>query len=255
MDAKIIGTTMPVLEIGLDAGESVVAEGGELSWMTNSIDMHTSTNKAGGGGVWNNLKRKVAGGTIFMTEYTAQARRGMVAFATKVAGHIMPLQLDGSREYMVQKHGFMAGVPTINLEVGFQQKFSAGYWGGAGFMLQRLTGTGDAWLALSGETVQYDLPAGEVMKINPGHVAMFEGTVSFEIERVKGIKNFMFGADTFFLAKLTGPGTVFLQTMPLPILAATLAPYLDREGDSNTSSSSGSGFNLGGAIGGLLSDS
>src|SRR5262249_18302193 len=156
----------------------------------NSVDMHTSANKAGGGGVFGNLKRKMAGGTIFMTEYTAQSARGMVAFATKVPGHIMPLQLDGSREYMVQKHGVMAGVPSINLEVGFQQRFSGGYWGGAGFMLQRLTGTGDAWLQLSGETVKYDLPAGEVMKVNPGHVAMFEGTVSFEIERVKGIKNF-----------------------------------------------------------------
>jgi uncharacterized protein (AIM24 family) len=122
-------------------------------------------------------------------------------------------------------------------------------------MLQRLTGTGDAWLALSGETVKYDLPPGEVMKVNPGHVAMFEGTVSFEIERVKGIKNWMFGADTFFLAKLTGPGTVFLQTMPLPILAATLAPYLERDGDTHASSSNSGGFNIGGAIGGLLGDS
>jgi uncharacterized protein (TIGR00266 family) len=255
MDSKIIGTTMPVLEVGLDPGESVVAEGGELSWMTDTIDMHTGANKAGGGGVFGNLKRKMTGGTIFMTEYTAQGARGMVAFATKVPGHIMPLQLDGSREYMVQKHGFMCGVPSVNLEVGFQQKFSAGYWGGAGFMLQRLTGTGDAWIALSGETVKYDLPAGEVMKVNPGHVAMFEGTVSFEIERVKGIKNWMFGADTFFLAKLTGPGTIFLQTMPLPILAATLAPYLEREGEARSTSNSGSSFNLGGAIGGLLSDS
>jgi uncharacterized protein (TIGR00266 family) len=251
MDHKIIGTTMPVLEIGLEPGESVVAEGGELSWMTSSIELHTASNKAGSGGMLGGLKRKLAGGTIFMTEYTAQGTRGMIAFATKVPGHIMPIQLDGSKQYMVHKHGYLCGVPSVNLEIGFQQKFSAGVFGGEGFILQRVTGTGDAWVELDGEIVEYDLPAGEVMKVHPGHVGLFDGTVTFEIERVKGIKNVLFGADALFLAKLTGPGKVFLQTLPLSKLAGALAPYLERS-SSGGETRSGGGFNIGGAIGGLL---
>jgi uncharacterized protein (TIGR00266 family) len=250
MDHKIIGTTMPVLEIGLDPGESVVAQGGELSWMTSSIELHTAANKAGGSGVFGGLKRKLTGGTFFMTEYTAQGTRGMIAFATKVPGHIMPIQLDGNAQYMVHKHGYLCGLPSINLEIAFQQKFSAGVFGGEGFILQRVTGTGDAWIELDGEIVEYDLPPGEVMRVHPGHVGLFEGTVAFEIERVKGIKNMLFGADSLFLAKLTGPGKVFLQTMPLANLAGALAPYLER--DTSSGSNSGSGFNLGGTIGSLL---
>lgn len=246
MDHKIIGTTMPVLEIGLEPGESVVAEGGELSWMTNSIDLHTATGKAGSNGMMGALKRKFAGGTLFMTEYTANGNRGMVAFATKVPGHIMPLQLDGNSTFMVHKHGYLCGLPSVNLEIGFQQKLSAGFLGGEGFILQRVTGTGDAWIELDGEIVEYALPPGEVMKVHPGHVGLFEGTVTFEIERVKGIKNMLFGADALFLAKLTGPGRVWLQTMPLMNLAGALAPYLERDTNSG-----GNGNGAGSALKGL----
>src|SRR4051794_27239021 len=142
-DHKIIGTTMPVLEIGLEPGESVVAEGGELSWMTESVELHTASNKAGAKGVFGAIKRGFAGGTLFMTEYTAQSARGMVAFATKVPGHIMPLQLDGNTTYMVHKHGYLCGVPSVNLEIGFQQKLGAAVFGGEGFILQKVTGTGE----------------------------------------------------------------------------------------------------------------
>ncbi len=242
MDHKIIGTTMPVLEIGLEPGESVVAEGGELSWMTNSVELHTATGKAGAKGVFGALKRSLGGGSLFMTEYTAQAARGMVAFATKVPGHIMPLQLDGNTTYMVHKHGYLCGVPSVNLDIGFQQKLGAGIFGGEGFILQRVTGTGDAWIEIDGEIVEYDLPPGEVMKVHPGHVALFEGSVSFEIERVKGIKNMLFGADALFLAKLTGPGKIWLQTLPLQNLAGALAPYMPSNGES----SSGTKLNIGG---------
>ena len=230
MEHKIIGTTMPVLEVALDPGESIVAESGELSWMTGAINLHTATGKAGSKGVLGGLKRTLAGGSLFMTEYTAEGARGMVAFATKVPGHIMPLHLDGNSMYMVHKHGYLCGVPGITLEIGFQQKLGAGLFGGNGFLLQRVTGSGDAWIELDGEIVEYVLPPGEVIKVHPGHVGLFEGTVSFEIERVKGIKNFMFGADTLFLAKLTGPGKVWLQTMPLANLAGALAPYLETGG-------------------------
>jgi uncharacterized protein (TIGR00266 family) len=227
MDHKVIGTVMPVLEIGLQPGESVVSEGGQLSWMTHSIEMETAASgKAGAKGVFGAVKRAVAGGTLFMTEYTAQGDSGMVAFATKVPGQILPIQLTGSNEYMVHRGGYLAGLPSVNLEIGFQQKFSAGLFGGAGFILQKVSGEGDAWIELDGEIVTYDLAPGENIRVHPGHVGMFESTVAFELDRVKGVKNIFFGNEGLFLAKLTGPGKVWLQTMPLPNLAAALAPYM-----------------------------
>jgi len=247
MEHKIIGTTMPALEVTLAPGESVVAEGGELSWMTSSIDLHTAANKAGAGKVMGMMRRALSGATFFMTEYTAEGASGMVAFATKVPGHIKAIDLDGSHDFMVHRHGFLCGTSDITLGIGFQQKLTAGFFGGEGFILQRVGGQGQAWIELDGEVVEYDLPAGEVLKAHPGHVGLFESTVTFEIERVKGIKNMLFGADSLFLAKLTGPGKVFLQTMPLANLAGALRPYI---GGETQSSSSGSG--IGGAIGGLL---
>ena len=243
MEHKIIGTTMPVLEVSLQPDEVVVAEGGELSWMTSSIELRTAAGgTAGAKGVFGAVKRAVAGGTLFMTEYRAVGGSGMVAFATKVPGHIKPLELDGSIQYMVHRGGYLCGQSTVTLEIGFQQKLGAGFFGGEGFILQRVSGTGAAWIELDGEVVEYDLPAGEVLKVHPGHVGLFDASVSFEIERVKGIKNMLFGADALFLAKLTGPGKVFLQTMPLSTLAAAIAQYLPRDTDGG----GGSKISLGG---------
>ena len=227
MDHKVIGTVMPVLEIALGVGESIVSEGGQLSWMTHSIGMDTAASgKAGAKGVFGAVKRAVAGGTLFMTEYTAEGDPGMVAFATKVPGQILPIRLDGSNQYMVHRGGYLAGLPSVSLEIGFQQKFSAGLFGGAGFILQKVAGEGDAWIELDGEIVTYDLQPGENIRVHPGHVGMFEAGVAFELDRVKGVKNIFFGNEGLFLAKLTGPGKVWLQTLPLPNLAAALAPYL-----------------------------
>ena len=232
MEHKIVGTTMPVLEVTLQPGESVVAEGGELSWMTSAVELHTAASgKAGAKGVFGAMKRAVAGGTLFMTDYTATGSPGMVAFATKVPGQIKQLDLDGTQQFMVHRGGYLCGVPGVVLEIGFQQKLSAGFFGGEGFILQRVSGTGAAWIELDGEVVEYDLPPGEVLKVHPGHVGLFDASVSFEIERVKGIKNMLFGADALFLAKLTGPGRVYLQTLPLANLAAAIAQYLPRDTD------------------------
>ena len=247
MDHKIIGTTMPVLEVTLQAGESVVAEGGELSWMTSAIELHTAAGgTAGSKGVFGAVKRAIAGGTLFMTEYSAAGGPGMVAFATKVPGHIKPIELDGNRQFMVHRHGYLCGEQSVTLEIGFQQKLSAGFFGGEGFILQRVSGTGQAWVELDGEVVEYELAPGEVLRVHPGHVGLFDATMAFEIERVKGIKNMLFGADALFLAKLTGPGKVFLQTMPLANLAAAIGPYLQREGESGSGNKlSIGGFSLG----------
>ena len=251
MDHQVIGTTMPVLEVKLGPGESVVAESGELSWMTSSINMHTATAKAGSKGVLGVVKRAVAGGSIFMTEYTAEGTEGMVAFATKVPGRIVPIHVDANRQYMVHRGGFLCAVPGVNLEIGFQQKLSAGFLGGEGFILQKISGVGDAWVEIDGELVEYDLGPDEVLRVHPGHVGLFDATVAFEITRIKGIKNMFFGGDGIFLAQLRGPGKVLLQTMPLINLAGALAPYIAASNGSD--SGSGSGFSLG-SVAKLIND-
>ena len=212
-----------------------------MSWLTPSVAMTTQTAGAGGSGLGGVFKRVVSGGSIFMTAYTAQGGEGVVAFAAKMPGHIKPITVSADREYVVSRHGFMAATPDVTLNLAVQQKLGVGIFSGNGFVLQRIAGEGTAWIELSGELVEYDLAPGEVMMAHPGHVGLFEATIDFEIERVQGIKNMLFGADTIFLAKLTGPGKIYLQTLTLPGLAHAIAPYLPQsEGSGPT------GINIGG---------
>ncbi|MDE1154250.1 MAG: TIGR00266 family protein [Acidobacteriaceae bacterium] len=230
MQSRILGTTMPVLEVLLQPGESVISEAGELSWMSQTIAMSTHTQMAGGGGFLGAIKRMAGGGTLFMTEYTAQGYPGEVAFATKVPGHILPVEISPGHELMIHRHGFLCATSQIQLGVGFQQSLGAGIFGGDGFLLQKVSGHGTAWLELAGEVVVKDLQPGETLRVHPGHVGAFTGSVSFNITRVQGIRNMFFGGDGIFLAALTGPGRVWLQTLPLSNLAHALDPYMGREG-------------------------
>ena len=239
---RVLGTTMPVLEVQLQPGQSVISEGGEMSWMSPGVTMSTQTRGAGGSGLAGVFKRAVAGGTIFMSEFTAQGVVGVVAFAAKMPGHIRPVSVNAQREFMVSRHGFLAATDGVTLNLGFQQKLGVGIFSGNGFILQRIAGQGTAWIELSGELVTYDLAAGESMMVHPGHIGLFDASVQLDIQMVKGIKNMLFGADTIFLAKLTGPGTVYLQTMTVPGLAHAIAPYLP----ANEGSSSGGGMSIGG---------
>lgn len=231
MDHRTVGTVLPVLEISLSPGESVISEAGQISWMTSAINMHTSTQGAGGGGVFGALKRAASGGTFFLTEYTADGGPGMGAFATKMPGEIVPLQLTGQGGYMVHRHGFLAGTPGVTLTLGFQQSLGAGVFGGEGFRLQSVGGQGTAWIELDGELVQYQLRPGEQLRVHPGHVGIFEQSVSFDIARIKGIRNIVFGSDALFFAQLTGPGRVWLQSLPIVNLAHALIPYLPKNDD------------------------
>ena len=226
---RLLGTTLPVLEITLQPGQSIVAEAGELSWMTSSIGLHTSTQKGGGQGVLGLFKRAVGGGTLFMTEYTATGREGVVAFATKMPGQILPVAVAPGQTYLVHRHGFVCATPTIELSMAFQRSLGVGIFGGAGFVLQKLAGTAQAWVELGGEVVTYDLQSGETIRVHPGHVGMLEESVSFDITTIPGIKNALFGGDGLFLAALTGPGRVWLQSLPLPNLAHALQPYLSQQ--------------------------
>ena len=232
---RILGTVMPVLQVDLDPGQSVVSPGGEVSWMSSSIQMQTSTSGAGSKGVMGALKRTVAGGGLFLTRYEAEKEPGTVSFAAKMPGEIRPVAIDATHEYLVHRHGFLAATSDVNISIGFQQKLGAGIFGGSGFILQKVTGTGTSWIELSGELVEYHLAPGENLRVIPGHVGLFDASMSFEITMVKGIKNLLFGAETLFLASLTGPGMVWLQTMPISQLANAIAPYLPSDESSSSS--------------------
>ncbi len=220
MQAEIKGTTMPILEVSLGQGESVVSTHGELAWMTASIQMSqrmSTGGGGGGGGLLQGLKRVVGGGGLFVTHYEGP---GAITFAAKVPGHITPVD---------------------------QQTFRGGMWGGDGFVLQKLEGQGTAWIELSGELTSYELPPGQTLLVHPGHVGMFQGSVQFTVTRMPGIANAFFGGDGFHLVALTGPGRVWLQSMPLAVLAHALSPYLTQNG--GTAQTVG-----GGAVGGIFGD-
>jgi len=249
MTSNILGTTLPVLELRLDPNESVVAVSGELSWMSQSIELHTTTGLGGGGGFGGLFKRVAGGGSIFMTKYTAQGAPGLLAFATKMPGHILPVEIGQGGDYIVHRHGFLCGTEGVELGLGFQQSLGAGIFGGNGFLLQKVSGSGQAWIELDGEVIPYTLAAGETLRVHPGHVGMFDSSVRFEITRIRGIRNMIFGGDGIFLAALTGPGRIWLQSLPLSNLAHALSPYLG--GESSTNIASGA---AGGGVGSLLRD-
>ena len=159
MQSRIVGTVLPVLEFVLEPNETVISEAGELSWMSASIQMQTHTQFGGGGGFLGALKRVAGGGSLFMTEYSAVGARGEIAFATRVPGHIQPVQVGPGMEYLIHRHGFLCATSQVSLGVGFQQSLGAGVFGGDGFLLQKVTGQGACWIELSGELVVKDLAA------------------------------------------------------------------------------------------------
>ncbi len=244
MQSSIVGTTMPVLEFTLGPNEALISEAGELSWMSSSIQMTTHTQHAGGGGVLGAIKRVAGGGSLFMTEYRAVGAAGEVAFAARMPGHIVPVEVGPSDEYMVHRHGFLCATPNIELGIGFQQSFGAGLFGGNGFRLQKVSGQGTAWLELSGEVIVRDLAMGETLRVHPGHVGAFHSGVRFDIQMVPGMKNMFFGGDGLFLAALTGPGRIWLQTLPIARLAHQIQEYLPSE--------SAKGNVEGGIVGGVV---
>ena len=250
MQTRIQGTTMPVLDVQLDPNESVFSESGELSWMTASIQMTTHTQMGGGGGLFGVLKRVAGGGSLFMTEYRAMQYPGEVSFATKVPGHIVPIPVGPGQEYMIHRHGFLCATDGVTIGVGFPQSLGAGIFGGNGFLLQKVAGQGTAWIELSGELIMKTLAPGEVLRVHPGHVGAFQASVGFNITTVPGLKNAIFGGDGIFLANLQGPGTIWLQTLPISRLAHQIGEYLPRTG--RETAYAGGGAVIGGIVGSIL---
>lgn len=248
MRADVKGTTLPVLEIALDPGEQVVSTRGELSWMSPNLQMSQTFGAGASHGFMAGLKRLAGGGGLLLTSYQASQGAAMVAFAAKLPGRIFPVEIARGAGYLVHRHGWLCATPGVTPSVGLQQSLSGGLWGGEGFVLERLEGEGTAWVELAGETVTYQLGAGQSLLVHPGHVGVFQDSVSFEMTRIPGIANRMFGSDGYFLVSLTGPGTIWLQSMPLPVLAHALSPYLPTSGQPEGGSSGGFGNLLGGSV-------
>jgi uncharacterized protein (TIGR00266 family) len=246
MRSQIIGKTLPVLEVELGQGETLVAETGQLSWMTAGIELHTTTTAAGSTGFLGALSRAVSGGGLFMTEYSAPRVPGVVAFAAKIPGHIVEIKVGYANSYLIHKHGFLCATQGVQLGTGMQQSLGAGMFGGNGFLMQRLTGDCTAWIELGGEVIARDLLPGEVLRVHPGHVGMLEESVRFAITTIRGVRNLFFGGDGLFLAELTGPGRIWLQTLTLPNLAHALQPYLS--GESGQSVETAAELGVAGAV-------
>jgi uncharacterized protein (TIGR00266 family) len=222
MKYQIHGSVMQTLDVHLKQGESIFTESGGMAWMRGDITMETSTR----GGIISGLGRALAGESLFMTTYTCQSPDGLIVFTPEVPGKVLDVQLASGQSLICQKDAFMCAESTVTLEMHFRKKLGAGLFGGEGFILQKITGPGIAFIEIPGEVREYNLPAGAVMKVDPGHIAMFEPTVSYDISRVKGLKNIFFSGEGLFLASLEGQGKVWMQSLPLSNLAAKLSRYL-----------------------------
>jgi uncharacterized protein (TIGR00266 family) len=226
MKYEIRGGSLPVVLMELQRGESVFTESGGMGWMTDNFNMETNME----GGLFGGIARKLAGESLFMTTYTCTAASGTIAFPSSFPGKILPMTLGSGQSVICQKKSFLCGERSVNLEIFFRKKLGSGLFGGEGFILQKITGPGLAFMEFDGEVVEYTLGSGEVMKVDTGHVAMFEPTVSFDIEMLKGFKNMLFGGEGLFLARLQGPGKVWLQTMPIQNLAKNIIPFIPPSG-------------------------
>lgn len=246
MRYEIKGDTTPILEVQLSPGDEVVAESGELAWMHGPVQLQSGKGIGQSkGGFMGAAKRALGGGTFFMTSYTVPQGEGSVVFAAKAPGEIREVHVSGGSEYVVHRHGFVCCEPGVELNVHMQQKLGAGIFGGAGFILQRLSGSGVAFVEMHGDVVEAELAPGDLLRVHPGHVAMYEAAVPLELTTVPGIRNKLFGGDGLFLAQLRGPGKVWLQSITLPALAHALQPYIVTETAGEGGALAGAGALLG----------
>ena len=222
MEYKIIGEPMPVVECQLNPGESMITERGSMCWMSPNMQMAT-----GAGGIGKAFGRMFSGESMFQNTYTAQGGPGMIAFASSFPGSIRVFDITPDRPIVVQKAGFLASEQGVDLSIFFQKKAGAGFFGGEGFIMQKLSGQGTAFIEIDGYAVEYELSAGQQMIVDTGNLAMCDATCSIDIQTVKGVKNVLFGGEGLFNTVVTGPGRVVLQTMPVSGFAASLAPFFN----------------------------
>ena len=226
MKYTIVGKEIPAVEFQLNQGETIFTQSGGMSWQTDGIEMTTNAR----GGVLKGLGRMFAGESMFMAHYRAHRDGASIAFAATVPGSVVPVDVEQSGGIIIQKGAFLCAEDTVELETVFTKKLSAGFFGGEGFILQRLEGRGKAFREIDGDMVQKDLQPGEVLKVDSGNVAAFSSTVSYEVETVKGMGNILFGGEGLFLTRLVGPGRVILQTMNFADFAGRIAARIPTNG-------------------------
>ena len=223
MKYRLIGSVVPAVEILMEnPGESVFTQSGGMTWMTEGIEMNTNTR----GGLMKGLGRMLTGESLFMAHYTSTKPNTVIAFAAGAPGSVYTLDLNATGPMTCQKGAFMCAQDSVNLKTVLAKKVSAGLFGGEGFILQEISGSGIAFLEIDGDLVEKELAPGEVLKVDTGNVVAFDSNMSYEIETVKGMKNIIFGGEGLFLTKLTGPGRVIMQTQSIAEFALRIAPYI-----------------------------
>ncbi|MDY5934365.1 MAG: TIGR00266 family protein [Oscillospiraceae bacterium] len=220
MRYDIKGGTFPVVVCQLENGEKMITEKGSMVWMSPNIQMSTQ-----GGGLGKMFSKAFSGESMFQNIYTANGN-GMIAFGSSFPGTVKAIEISPSNEMIVQKSSFLASEAGVNLSVHFNKRLSAGLFGGEGFIMQRLSGHGTAFIEIDGDLVEYDLRPGEQIVVDTGNVAGFTTDVKMEIRQVPGLKNKLFGGEGLFNTVLTGPGRIWLQTMPIARVAASIIPYI-----------------------------
>lgn len=227
MEYTISGTTMPLLQLTLHRGERIYAQSGSMKWMTDGIRMEAEMT----GGLGGAFKRAFMGETLFFNYFTAERDGAQVAFGHTYPGHIIPVDVS-LRSLVCQKRAFLCATDGVALDIAFQRRLGTGFFGGEGFIMQRLSGNGLAFVEIDGESVELELAPGETIRVETGAVGMLEDTVQMDIEMVKGFKNMLFGGEGLFLTTLKGPGRVWIQTMPIQSLVGELMPYLPKPSNS-----------------------
>ena len=243
---KIDGTTLQVVTVQLEPGVKVYSESGGMSWMSGNVEMDTNT----GGGLGKLFRRALSGESLFITDYYVNSGSGLVAFASEFPGKVVDLHLAEGEQLIVQKDAFMCAEKSVDMDMHLRKRLGAGFFGGEGFILQKITGPGDAFVEFDGEIVTYDLQAGQVLKVDTGHVAMFQPSVDFDITMLRGFRNILLGGEGLFMATLRGPGRVWLQTMPMMKLAQKVLQYLPATHGGGGGPSGGLNVNLGSLLGG-----
>ena len=228
MKYEIKGGNFPAVVCQLNSGETMITEGGGMSWMSPNMKMDTV-----GGGLGKVFGRMFSGERLFQNKYTAVGGFGEIAFASSFPGDIVALEISPNNEYVVQKCAFLASTEGVDLSIFFQKKLSSGFFGGEGFIMQKLSGNGIAFVEIDGAAVEYELAPGQQIVVDTGHVVMMSASCTMEIQTIKGAKNIIFGGEGLFNTVVTGPGKVILQTMPTIKLAEALIPYLPTQSSSN----------------------
>jgi len=220
MRYEIVGEPLPVVICHLSAGETMITERGSMSWMSPNMKMETTT-----GGIGKALGRMFSGESLFQNRYTAMGGEGMIAFASSFPGSIRALEIAPGNNMIVQKSAFLASEEGVELSVYFQKRLGAGFFGGEGFIMQKLSGHGTAFIEIDGYAVEYNLAPGQRIVVDTGYLAAMTESCTMEIQTVPGVKNMFFGGEGIFNTVVTGPGKVILQTMPVSNVAATLRPF------------------------------